>query len=76
MSTSTMPPGAAPEPSKEAAIYTVEQLASQAQCSPRHIWRLIDLGKIPGVIRLGRMVRISRAAADSWLAGNRTVGRA
>jgi excisionase family DNA binding protein len=48
--------------------YTVPDLASSKQCSPRHIWRLIDAGKIPGVYRLGRLVRIHRATADAWFA--------
>ncbi len=69
------PPGQTAPIEVEPATYTVEQFADWAQCSPRHIWRLIDLGKIPGVIRLGRLVRISRAVASSWLAGNRPAGR-
>jgi len=59
----------------EAATYTVEQLADLAQCSARHVWRLIDAGKIPGVLRIGRLVRISRKIADAWLSGDRTLGR-
>jgi excisionase family DNA binding protein len=53
----------------DAALYTVGDLARLAQCSERHIWRLIDLGRIPGVIRIGRLVRISRKLADAWLGG-------
>jgi excisionase family DNA binding protein len=48
--------------------YTVPDLAKSKQCSERHIWRLIDAGKIPGVYRLGRLVRIHRATADAWFA--------
>jgi excisionase family DNA binding protein len=48
--------------------YTVSDLAERTQCSARHIWRLIDAGKVPGVYRLGRLVRIHRATADAWLA--------
>ena len=53
------------------ATYTVEQLAAALQCSPRHVWRLIDAGKIPGVLRVGRLVRVSRKIADAWLAGEK-----
>jgi excisionase family DNA binding protein len=49
--------------------YTVPDLATRTQSSERHIWRLIDLGLVPGVYRLGRLVRIHRATADAWLAG-------
>jgi excisionase family DNA binding protein len=48
--------------------YTVNDLAGRTQSSPRHIWRLIDAGVVPGVYRLGRLVRIHRATADAWLA--------
>jgi excisionase family DNA binding protein len=49
--------------------YTVPNLADRTQSSERHIWRLIDAGLVPGVYRLGRLVRIHRATADAWLAG-------
>jgi excisionase family DNA binding protein len=48
--------------------YTIPDLAERTQSSVRHIWRLIDAGKVPGVYRLGRLVRIHRATADDWLA--------
>ncbi len=51
-----------------AAHYTVVDLAGLLQCSDRHVWRLIDAGRIPGVIRLGRIVRLHRATIDQWLA--------
>jgi excisionase family DNA binding protein len=53
-----------------AETYTVAQLAAALQCSTRHLWRLIDLGRVPGVLRVGRLVRIARATADAWIAGN------
>jgi hypothetical protein len=37
--------------------YTVPDLAKRTQSSERHIWRLIDAGKVPGVYRLGRLER-------------------
>jgi excisionase family DNA binding protein len=55
-------------PALDAATYTVAQLAAALQCSPRHVWRLIDAGRVPGVLRVGRLVRISRAVADAWIA--------
>jgi excisionase family DNA binding protein len=60
--------------------YTVRDLAGRTQSSSRHIWRLIDKGLVPGVYRLGRLVRIHRATADAWLAAGcksiRQAGRA
>jgi excisionase family DNA binding protein len=48
--------------------YTIPDLAERTQSSARHIWRLIGARKVPGVYRLGRLVRIHRATADAWLA--------
>ena len=48
--------------------YTVDDLAAITKSSSRHIWRQIDLGAIPGVYRLGRLVRISKPVFDAWLA--------
>jgi excisionase family DNA binding protein len=51
----------------EPATYTVPELARLTQSSERHIWRQLDLGRIPGVIRCGRLVRFSRRIIDEWL---------
>lgn len=48
--------------------YTVPGLADRLQCSTRHLWRLIDAGRVPGVLRLGRLVRLHRPTIDAWLA--------
>ena len=65
----TISPPAKQAAKLDAQTYTVDQLAAAAQCSPRHLWRQIDLGRVPGVLRIGRLVRISRTIADAWLAG-------
>jgi len=38
-------------------------------CSPRHVRRLADSGRMPRPIRLGRLVRWSRAELICWLDG-------
>jgi excisionase family DNA binding protein len=53
----------------ESATYRVPDLARLLQCSERHVWRMLDLGRVPGVIRCGRLVRLSRKIVDDWLAG-------
>ena len=63
------PPAPDPAPVDRASTYTVEQLAELLQCSARHIWRLSDQNKIPGKLRIGRLVRFSRPQVDAWLAG-------
>jgi excisionase family DNA binding protein len=60
--------GTTATPDTTNGTYTVADLARLLQCSTRHVWRLIDLGRVPGVLRLGRLVRISKPIADAWLA--------
>jgi excisionase family DNA binding protein len=62
-------------PAVEPATYTVPDLARLLHCSERHVWRQLDMGRIPGVIRCGRLVRLSRRIIDAWLAGDRTAGK-
>ena len=50
------------------ALLTVRQVAAMLGCSPRHVYRLADAGKMPGPVRLGVLVRWDRAAIESWLA--------
>jgi excisionase family DNA binding protein len=65
----------APAPSPAPATYTIGDIARLTQSSERHIWRLNDMGKIPGRIKgLGRLVRFAKSAVDAWLAGQ-TAGR-
>jgi excisionase family DNA binding protein len=56
-----------PEPPPAPATYTVAELARLIQASERHIWRLVDLGVIPGKLRLGRLVRFHKPTVDAWL---------
>jgi excisionase family DNA binding protein len=69
MAETTIAPAQQAATKLDAQTYTVEQLAGLLQCSPRHVWRQLDLNKIPGVIRCGRLVRFSRSVIDRWLAG-------
>jgi excisionase family DNA binding protein len=58
----------------EPATYTVPALARLLNCSERHVWRQLDMGRIPGVIRCGRLVRLSRRMIDDWLTGSGSAG--
>ena len=55
------PPGAA-------ALLDVRAVAALLGCSPRHVYRLSDAGKMPAPMRLGALVRWSRTSLDAWLA--------
>lgn len=51
-----------------AALLDVRAVASLLGCSPRHVYRLSDGGKMPAPIRLGSLVRWPRKTLDAWLA--------
>ncbi len=44
------------------AFLTVEELARLLRCNVKTAYGAIERGEIPGVLRLGRMIRIRRAA--------------
>ena len=55
-----------PQPT-EPATYRVSEAAARAGVSKRTIWRWLDGGKLPGVLRQGKVVRISRKSFELWL---------
>lgn len=52
-----------------AALLDVRAVAQLLDCSPRHVYRLADAGRMPGPVRLGALVRWRRADLDAWLDG-------
>jgi excisionase family DNA binding protein len=68
--TSAAPPANAGTDAVGPATYTVADVARLLGCSERHVWRQIDLQRIPGILRVGRLVRMSRKLVDEWLTGN------
>lgn len=53
----------------ESGLLDVNQVAALLGCSPRHVYRLVDAGKMPQPVRLGALVRWSRASLSEWIAG-------
>jgi excisionase family DNA binding protein len=51
-----------------AGTYTVPDLAALLKCSERHVRGMAAGGAIPGVIRLGRMLRFHQVTVNDWLA--------
>lgn len=51
-----------------AKLLDVQAVAKLLDCSPRHVYRLSDAGRMPAPIRLGSLVRWSRIAIDEWVA--------
>jgi excisionase family DNA binding protein len=52
-------------------LYTADDLAELLRCSTRSVWRLSYRNLIPGRIRVGRLLRFSKAAVDAWLVGGK-----
>jgi len=68
----TPPEGAAAHgprlPADPAALLDVRAVAALLGCSTRHVYRLSDAGHMPAPVRLGALVRWSRASTEAWIA--------
>lgn len=51
----------------EAELFDVRAVASMLGCSPRHVYRLFDAGRLPRPVRLGSLVRWRRAELQAWI---------
>jgi excisionase family DNA binding protein len=62
------------------ALLTVKAVAGLLGCSTRNVFRLVDAGKMPPPIRLGRLLRWQCATIDEWISAGcqlcRPAGRA
>ncbi len=51
-----------------ATLLDVRAVAAMLGCSTRHVYRLADAAKMPSPVKLGSLVRWSRAAIEKWVA--------
>ena len=49
------------------AMLDVNAVAALLGCSSRHVYRLSDGARMPRPVKLGALVRWSRAAVESWI---------
>lgn len=63
--TTTLP--ATDQGKSETGTYDVSDVAALLQASERHVWRLLDAGRLPPCMRLGRLVRWPRKTIDEWI---------
>ena len=60
--------GPDPRPAVNAELLDVQAVTVLlGGCSPRHIYRMSDSGKMPRPVRLGAIVRWRRASLLEWL---------
>jgi excisionase family DNA binding protein len=64
MTTKIVPPDLA----ALAVLLDVRAVATLLDCSPRHVYRLADAGRMPAPIRLGALVRWRGQELLDWLA--------
>jgi excisionase family DNA binding protein len=50
-------------------LLTAEELAALLRVQPKTVYAAIRRRQIPGIVRVGRLIRISRTAVLAWLAG-------
>jgi excisionase family DNA binding protein len=69
-----------PARDNRAALLDVRAVAALLDCSPRHVYRLSDAGRMPPPVKLGSLVRWPRQAIEDWITTGckpcRTAGRA
>jgi len=49
-------------------LLDVRGVAELLNCSPRHVYRLADSGRMPAPVKLGSLVRWNKASIDEWIA--------
>lgn len=65
------PKEAAGAPSSEVLDFlTVEEAAALLRVNRKTLYESIRLGQVPGIVRLGRVLRIRRSALVNWMPGN------
>ena len=61
--------GPEPRPAVSAELLNAKAVAALlAGCSTRHLYRLVDAGKMPRPLKLGGLVRWRRAEVLDWIA--------
>jgi len=59
----------------EHGTYAVPDVAALLKCSERHVRDMVAGSEIPGVIRLGRLVRFHKGIIHDWLTTQAKGGR-
>ena len=52
-----------------AQLLDVQAVAKMLGCSPRHVYRLSDGGRMPAPVKLGALCRWSATAIREWIDG-------
>ena len=52
----------------QAEMLDVQDVARLLNCSARHVYRMADIGRMPRPVKLGALVRWSKATLIDWIA--------
>jgi excisionase family DNA binding protein len=55
-------------PVVNAALISIHDVANMLDCSPRHVYRLVDTRRIPQPIKLGALLRWVKSDFERWIA--------
>jgi excisionase family DNA binding protein len=56
----------------DSAVYTVPEVGRLLKTPTPSIYAALRSGELPGIVRMGRKVLVSKAALNAWLAGETT----
>jgi excisionase family DNA binding protein len=62
----THEPARDPDPSP-LKLLSVREVARLLGCSPRHVYRMVDRGKMPPAVKLGNLNRWSVETIEDWI---------
>lgn len=51
-------------------VLTVDEGAALLRVGRKSLYAAIDRGEVPGVVRIGRTIRLSRAALQQWFSAS------
>jgi excisionase family DNA binding protein len=54
-------------------VYSVRELAVRLGVSEKFVWKHIQDGKLPGVVRCGRAVRVDKATIERRILGGQVL---
>jgi excisionase family DNA binding protein len=55
---------------KGQSVLTIDEAAKLLRVNRKTLYQAVKLGQVPGVVRLGRVIRLSRTALLHWMDGD------
>lgn len=55
-------------PRTRTTLLDVRAVAEMLDCSPRHVYRLVDAGRMPAPVRVGALIRWPERVIEEWIA--------